>query len=133
VAIGPTAICSWRTPATTGFWNSPHGPGINQRPFAYMVNRTSLPPTAGSPASAQTLQLPQGVFVDAAYTLYVADAGNNRVLVFSDTKNTPTSGSSASIVIGQNGFGAIAPGEAASGLRIPLMSRWIAREGVRFR
>jgi len=54
--------------------------------------------------SAQTLNSPQGLFVDQASNLYVADAGSNRVLVFPNTQSAPAAGSVAAAVIGQADF-----------------------------
>jgi sugar lactone lactonase YvrE len=77
----------------------------------------------GSP-SATTLCSPYAVAVDGTGSLYVADAGNNRVLVF----NTPLDGSSgkpgagdttADLVIGQGGFGTGASGTTAATLHQP--------------
>lgn len=54
--------------------------------------------------SAQTLASPQGVFVDQASNLYVADAGVNRVLIFPNTQSAPAAGWVAAAVIGQADF-----------------------------
>src|SRR5262249_47916229 len=50
------------------------------------------------------LTLPQGIAVDQASNLYVADTGANRILIFSNTQNAPPSGMAATFVIGQSGF-----------------------------
>ncbi len=75
---------------------------------------------AVSPASAQTFNSPQGVFVDVSYTMYVADSGNNRVLVFPDTKDDPAAGAAATMVLGQTSFGAVGAGGGTTGLRLPF-------------
>jgi len=54
--------------------------------------------------SAQTLSAPQGLAVDTAYNLYVADTGANRVLIFPNTQSAPTAGMAAGMVIGQSRF-----------------------------
>ncbi|HEY7617159.1 MAG TPA: NHL repeat-containing protein, partial [Terriglobales bacterium] len=72
-----------------------------------------------SSISAQTLTLPQGIFVDAANTLYVADTGANRVVIFPNTKDSPAIGTAASIVIGQDRFDSFATGSGASAFRGP--------------
>jgi uncharacterized protein (TIGR03437 family) len=54
--------------------------------------------------SAQTLAGPQGVSVDQAANLYVADTGASRVLIFPNTRSAPVSGMAAAYVIGQNSF-----------------------------
>ena len=63
-----------------------------------------------SPASAQTLASPQGIFVDSASTLYVADSGNNRVMLFPNTRDAPVTGAIAAFVIGQDTFDAVTGG-----------------------
>jgi uncharacterized protein (TIGR03437 family) len=73
---------------------------------------TSVKPTQVSP---QTLTSPQGVAVDQASDLYVADAGANRVVIFPNTQNAPPAGMAATFVIGQGNFGA----SGAAGFRSP--------------
>jgi uncharacterized protein (TIGR03437 family) len=74
--------------------------------------------TAVRPAqsSAQSLTAPQGIAVDQASTLYVADTGANRVLIFPNTQNQPPTGATASFVIGQGNFS----NSAVAGLRTPV-------------
>src|SRR5262249_8346743 len=52
----------------------------------------------------QTLSAPQGIAVDPASNLYVADAGSNRILVFPNTQSAPPLGMAATFVLGQSGF-----------------------------
>jgi uncharacterized protein (TIGR03437 family) len=66
-------------------------------------------------ASAQTLTAPQGIAVDQASNLYVADTGANRILIFPNTDTAPAAGAVASFVLGQLGF----TGATASTLRSP--------------
>jgi uncharacterized protein (TIGR03437 family) len=68
-----------------------------------------------SQVSPQTLSAPQGVAVDQASNLYVADTAANRAVIFPNTQNAPLAGAAASFVIGQNGFGTT----AGSGLKSP--------------
>lgn len=78
--------------------------------------------TSGTPSnisSAQTLTTPQGVFADASSTLYVADTGANRVMIFPNTRDAAQAGSAAAIVLGQAAFDVSAAGGGASGLRLP--------------
>ena len=71
--------------------------------------------------SAQSLTHPQGLYVDASTTLYVADAGSNRVVLFPGTQGLPQgAGAVASIVIGQTGFTADVAGLGATRLHQPL-------------
>ena len=70
-------------------------------------------------ASPQTLNAPLGIFVDAAHTLYVADTGAHRVLLFPNTKDAPEAGSAAAIVLGQTSFDTAEGAAGATGLRAP--------------
>jgi uncharacterized protein (TIGR03437 family) len=65
-----------------------------------------------SQLSAQTLSSPQGVYVDQASNLYVADSGANRVVVYSNTPVAATSGDPATYIIGQGSFFGAAGGTA---------------------
>jgi sugar lactone lactonase YvrE len=77
--------------------------------------------TSSAPAqsSAQTLTLPQGLFVDSAFNLYVSDTGANRVLVFPNTQAAPPAGMAAAFVIGQARFDTTTAGGGGAGLRAP--------------
>jgi uncharacterized protein (TIGR03437 family) len=96
-------------------------PDAGNRPLAIRVlgqpNFTAAAPL--TPASAQTMRAPQGIFVDAASTLYVADTGNNRMLAFANTREAPQAGAAAVLVIGQPDFSSVAPGAGANRLRTP--------------
>jgi uncharacterized protein (TIGR03437 family) len=65
---------------------------------------------ASALVSAQTLTAPQGLAVDTAFNLYVADTGANRVLIFPNTQSAPPAGMSAGLVIGQSRFDSTAGG-----------------------
>jgi uncharacterized protein (TIGR03437 family) len=96
-------------------------PGGDNRPSAIRVygqpDFTSN--VAYRSPSAQTLTSPQGMFVDASFTLYVAEAGSNRVMIFANTKDAPATGAAASIVIGQSRFDTADPGTDARTLQVP--------------
>ncbi|HZU84253.1 MAG TPA: hypothetical protein VE987_15090, partial [Polyangiaceae bacterium] len=73
-------------------------------------NFTSAAANAGG-AGPSTMQAPAGVFSDGK-SLWVADTGNHRVLVW---KTFPTSsGQAADLVIGQTSFSATLPNQGAS-------------------
>jgi uncharacterized protein (TIGR03437 family) len=72
-----------------------------------------------SGVSPQTLNAPAGVFVDASYTLYVADTGNNRVLAFTNIQGSSSNGLPATLVFGQNRFDSSGAGSGAAGLSSP--------------
>jgi uncharacterized protein (TIGR03437 family) len=75
----------------------------------------------GSPqVSAQILSAPQGVFVDSAFNLYVADTGANRVVIFPNTQAAPPVGAAAAFVIGQSQFNTTGAGSGSGGLRAPV-------------
>lgn len=65
--------------------------------------------------SANSLCFPQGLAVDSADNLYVADTGNNRVLEY----NSPTTDTTADTVIGQPGFNSKGANTTASSLSSP--------------
>jgi uncharacterized protein (TIGR03437 family) len=98
------------------------GPGAGSSASAIRVfgqpNFTSTAPSI--PASAQTMTSPQGIFVDGASALYVADSGNNRVLIFANTNEAPAAGSAAVVVVGQDAFDAASEGSGATRLRLPV-------------
>ena len=70
-------------------------------------------------ASAQSLSSPQGVFVDGLSNLYVADSGDNRVVVFSNISTAPATGAAASTVVGQGTLVDSQAGSGASRLNSP--------------
>ena len=88
------------------------------------VNNSSIGcNSAGSP-SAASLCLPVGLTLDSSGNLYVADAGNNRVLAFAAPfKQAQTAGQAASAVLGQgpqgNEFLTNTPGTSQSALNGP--------------
>jgi len=67
--------------------------------------------------SASALNFPAGIAFDSSGDLWVADAGNSRVLEFAPPFST---GMSASLVIGQADFVSSAPGVSASRLFAPF-------------
>ena len=69
-----------------------------------------------SQVSAQTLTAPQGIAVDPASNLYVADFGANRVLAFPNTSVAPAAGAVATFVIGQASFS----GSAVVAVKTPV-------------
>jgi uncharacterized protein (TIGR03437 family) len=73
-----------------------------------------------SSISAQTLTTPSGIFVDPSSNLYVADSGNNRILIFANTQGPHGNGLPASVVFGQPAFDFGAAGGGAGGLNVPL-------------
>lgn len=60
--------------------------------------------SATSGISAATLNRPQGIDVDSAGRLWVADYQNFRVLMFEDAANLPEFGATADLVLGQPDF-----------------------------
>src|SRR6185312_13571598 len=72
--------------------------------------------------SAQSLSAPQAIAVDQASSLYVADTGSNRVLIFPTTQNQPPVGGTASFVIGQSSFGSTSGSSLKSPAGIALDS-----------
>ncbi len=71
---------------------------------------------AAAPPNASSLRDPRGVFFDGT-RLYVADAGNNRVLVWN---GWPTAnGQPANLVLGQSAMNSSTAATTASGMRSP--------------
>jgi sugar lactone lactonase YvrE len=68
--------------------------------------------------SAQKLRAPSGVAIDANNQLYVADTGNNRVVVFDG--HAELTGASAYVVLGQPDFNSAIPAAGAEGLNAPV-------------
>lgn len=74
---------------------------------------------ASNVPSAQTLSSPQGIYVDAAFTLYVADSGANRVLIFPNARDAAATGTAAPLVLGQARFDTATAAGGSAGLRSP--------------
>lgn len=72
----------------------------------------------GGAAGAGTLSNPNGIAVDAAGRLWVADSGNNRVLRF-DTASAKGNGAAADGVLGQTNFTATGSATTDNGLNSP--------------
>ena len=92
-------------------FQSPYSSGMAASAVLGQANLTSCSANRGGAASASTLKSPEGVFEDADGNVHVADAGNNRVLVY----RTPFSGGDlvADQVLGQPDFATtsvVAPG-----------------------
>jgi uncharacterized protein (TIGR03437 family) len=105
----------------------------NNRVLEFLANFTSGAPAiqvygqpnffsgaTSSSISAQTLTAPSGIFVDPSSNLYVADSGNNRILIFANTQGPHGNGLPASVVFGQPAFDFGAAGGGAGGLNVPL-------------
>jgi uncharacterized protein (TIGR03437 family) len=73
---------------------------------------------APSSPSAQTLTSPEGIFVDPAANLFVADSGANRVVIISNTLSAASTGTPAAYVVGQDSFNATGGGTGTQ-LRFP--------------
>ena len=65
---------------------------------------------------AQQMSSPRGVYCDGT-KLYVADSGNNRVLIFNTVPTAPNA--LADVVVGQTNFGLNASGNAANQMQTP--------------
>ncbi len=89
-----------------------HGfiPNINNSPAHYVIGQPSFNtglPNRGGTASANTLKNPNSAWIDSD-RLYVADTGNNRILIFNSIPMTY--GPDADVVLGQPDFTSNAPG-----------------------
>ena len=97
------------------WWN-----GVNNfttgTPADGVIGQLDLGGSSSGATTASSLQDPRGLAVDAVGNLYVADRGNNRVLIF----NYPvTTGMSASTVLGQTSFTTSGTVLSATGLNYP--------------
>jgi len=80
-----------------------------------VYGQASLTSAGGSlTPSAQTLSGPQGVFVDSAFNLYVADTGANRVVIIPNTQVAAPAGMPAAFVIGQSTFSSSSGGSGTN-------------------
>ncbi len=114
VAMGPNGDLFVADSGNNRVLEFPAGAGNGAaavRVFGQPGMMTAVRPTQ---ASAQTLAAPQGLAVDPAGNLYVADAGANRVLVFPNTQNAPVAGMAAAFVIGQASFDTAASGSGGN-------------------
>lgn len=108
LAIGPNGDLFVADSGNNRVLEFPAGAGNGAsavRVFGQPGMTTGVRPTQ---PSAQTLLSPQGIAVDPAGNLYVADTGTNRVMIFPNTQNAPVAGMAAAFVIGQSSFGASA-------------------------
>jgi len=97
-------------PVPTSF-NSPATAVIGQAGF------TGNAVNQGGGAGANTLNQPYGLFWDGA-RLYIADSGNNRVLVYNGLPSN--SNASAALVLGQPNFASTAAVISAAGMGFPF-------------
>jgi uncharacterized protein (TIGR03437 family) len=122
VAVGPNGdvfIADSGNNRVVEFASRPKTGATALRVYGQSSFSTSTLAGAGA-ATAQTLTVPQGLTVDASYNLYVADAGANRVVIYPGTNSAPATGSSASLVLGQDGFTSTTVGRGATGLHEPF-------------
>ena len=120
LAIGPNGNLFVSDSGNNRVLEFPRGSGTGAlavRVYGQPGFSASAPP---SPVSAQTLAGPLGLFVDAAYNLYVTDNGANRVVIYPNTNAAPPAGLSASIVIGQKSFASAVAGGGSAALRAPF-------------
>ena len=87
-------ILSW--PSRQAYVNAQPADLVLGQPDLYQRERN-----AGEAPSARSLQNPDGLALDSACNLYLADSGNNRVLRFPAPQST---GMAANLVIGQPDF-----------------------------
>jgi DNA-binding beta-propeller fold protein YncE len=99
-------VLGWRS-ASEFEGNQPADLVIGQADFySYYCNRTPGQVSPGSSPSQNTLCNPQGVAVDYSGNVYVADTGNNRVLVYANpVLQRQNSDFAADLVLGQDDTG----------------------------
>jgi hypothetical protein len=99
-------------------WNS-FPTGNNQTPDVVLgqANFTSGAANRDGAASCSTLSYPKGVYYDGT-KLYVADSGNNRVLVWNSLPSS--NGVAADVVLGQSSCSAVSVGSGTSQMWDPV-------------
>ena len=92
---------------------------------------------AAASAGANGLNFPRGVALDSIGNIYIADSGNNRVVIFPSLLSLALTGASASSVIGQGDLNGAAPNwNTPDGLPTPEGvylpgAVWLDRRGAR--
>ncbi len=119
VALGPNGDIFVSDSGNNRVLEFPAGSGTLASAIRVFGQPTFNSSARASQTSAQTLNAPQGIAVDASSNLYVADTGDNRVVVFPNTQNAPPNSDSAAFVIGQANFSNSFSSNAAGGLRAP--------------
>lgn len=102
-------------------FNLDNGNNLIDKEADFVLGQSSFsitsPNNGGSPSDT-TLNAPTGVYFDSVLQrLYVADTGNNRVLIYSGDINE--NGKAASYVLGQPNFASSAPSLTKTGLASP--------------
>jgi sugar lactone lactonase YvrE len=110
-------------------FSPPFATGMNA---SLVIGQPSFTTYANS-TSSSGLSTPTGIAFDSSGDLWVADAGNNRILEF---KAPFTDGMNASLVVGQTSFTASVPGVSPEGLYSPIAlafdssgDLWVADSG----
>jgi sugar lactone lactonase YvrE len=83
--------------------------GANAEAVFGQVNFSGI--TSGT--TATKLDSPGGLHIDSSGRLWVADAGNNRVLMFQGAATLPGFGATPDLVLGQPNFATVTPGTSA--------------------
>lgn len=96
--------------------DAPNNPTASSLCFHSRTNYDRTPAHGGWPAN--------GVASDAAGNLWVADSGNNRILRFPVDPHTGLAGTTADLVLGQQGFHANRPGAGLNNLFAPAAVRF---------
>ena len=89
------------------------------QPFPDVVLGQNSSTTTASGTTATTMNNPKGVWLDASDRLWVADAGNNRVLRFDAISTKSAAGATANGVLGQVNFTTGTASNSASRLQFP--------------
>jgi len=101
LAIGPNGDLFVADSGNNRVLEFPSGGGTGAAAVRVYGQASMTTGTRPTQISAGTLTSPQGIFVDQASNLYVADTGANRVLVYSNTAGATSTVVVASTVIGQ--------------------------------
>ncbi len=92
---------------------------LTAAPAEYVFGQTSPTANATSPASATSLAGPTGLWIDRGNRLWVADTGNNRVVLFRFAATRGDDNPAAVVPLGQPNLATASPTTSISGMNAP--------------
>jgi uncharacterized protein (TIGR03437 family) len=118
LALGPNGDLFVADAGNNRVLEFPAGPATHAAAIRVYGQASFTAGAAPATPSAQTLNVPAGIFVDAAANLYIADSGANRVVIIPNTLVAGSTATPAQYVIGQDSFNT-ATGGTGTQLRLP--------------
>ena len=117
LAIGPNGDLYVADSTNNRVLQFPAGAGTGAQAIRVFGQPSMNSAVRPAQVSAQTLDNPLGIAVDAASNLFVADSSANRVLIYPNTQTAPPAGVTASFVVGQSSF--VSVGSGSGNLKTP--------------